>query len=454
VAQKEEKPVAVVATSTNTNSRRVECIRPNSTRLKTKALKNPYAGPNIFGPFQPPELRLYSRINSAPGAYTFQIISSLLKVFLFFPLGPCLVLASTLPEERADAMYHSYDGGGVTIDGPSLLVRKNFKETVSISANYYVDNVSSASIDVITSGASSYSETRTQYSVGADYLHGKSVFSAGYTSSDESDYHSDTYSFNISQDFFGDLTNISFGYSLGIDEVKQNGNAEFSEDTKRHNYRFNVSQILTPKLIVDLGYEMITDEGFLNNPYRSYRFLNNPLDPSAGYQLSQEVYPATRTSDAAALRFRYHMPWQASVSGQYRFFTDDWGIDAHTAQIGYTHRLRKHWYLDLKYRHYQQTAADFYSDLFLVASQDEKDYRARDKELSQLDNQTASVYLSYAPEIEFAFIDKLGLTLQWDRIWFNYDNFTDLRETDALPGQESLFTMDANVIKLVFTLWY
>ena len=78
--------------------------------------------------------------------------------------------AAILPEERADAMYHSYDGGGVTIDGPSFLVRKNFAETVSASANYYVDNVTSASIDVITSGASEYGEKRTEFSVGGDYF--------------------------------------------------------------------------------------------------------------------------------------------------------------------------------------------------------------------------------------------------------------------------------------------
>ena len=61
------------------------------------------------------------------------------------------VSAAILPEQRADALYHSYDGGGVTVDGPSLLVRKNFKETISVSGNYYVDNISSASIDVVGS---------------------------------------------------------------------------------------------------------------------------------------------------------------------------------------------------------------------------------------------------------------------------------------------------------------
>ena len=85
-------------------------------------------------------------------------------------LAAGLAQGAILPEERGDAMYHRYDGGGVTVDGPAVLVRKNFKETYSVNATYYVDNVSSASIDVITTGASPYGETRTEYSVGGDHF--------------------------------------------------------------------------------------------------------------------------------------------------------------------------------------------------------------------------------------------------------------------------------------------
>ena len=61
--------------------------------------------------------------------------------------------AAVLPDDRADVLYHRYEGGGVTVDGPSLLVRKKFAEKYSVSANYYVDMVSSASIDVLTTAS-------------------------------------------------------------------------------------------------------------------------------------------------------------------------------------------------------------------------------------------------------------------------------------------------------------
>ena len=96
-----------------------------------------------------------------------------------------------LPEDRADVLYFRYDGGEVTINGPSMLVRKSIGEHVSVAANYYIDMVSSASIDVQTS-ASPYDDERTQSSLAVDFLHGKSTYSIGYVNSDESDYKAKT----------------------------------------------------------------------------------------------------------------------------------------------------------------------------------------------------------------------------------------------------------------------
>ncbi len=41
-------------------------------------------------------------------------------------------LAGVLPDDRTDILYHLYDGGGVEIDGPSLLVRKKVGKSVSL----------------------------------------------------------------------------------------------------------------------------------------------------------------------------------------------------------------------------------------------------------------------------------------------------------------------------------
>ena len=69
--------------------------------------------------------------------------------------------AAMLPDDRADFMYHNYNGDGLNVGGPSVLVRKSIADKVSVWGNYYIDSVTSASIDVVTT-ASEYSEQRDQ----------------------------------------------------------------------------------------------------------------------------------------------------------------------------------------------------------------------------------------------------------------------------------------------------
>ena len=111
------------------------------------------------------------------------------------------ISAAVLPVDRADVMYHSYDGGGIEITGPSILVRKGFGDSASATINHYVDNASSASIDLLTT-ASPYSEHRDENSITVDYLHDKTIMSVAMTKSVESDFDASTISINILKPVF------------------------------------------------------------------------------------------------------------------------------------------------------------------------------------------------------------------------------------------------------------
>jgi hypothetical protein len=225
-----------------------------------------------------------------------------------FALWANVVFSAVLPEDRADAMYHSYEGGGMKIDGPSILVRKSFLDKFSASFNYYVDNVSSASIDVLAN-ASPYLEERTEYSIGLDYLVHKTTISTSYTNSTENDYEANTAYLGISQDFFGDLSTLAIGYSKGWDTVGMSTDPTFQRPAERQNYRVTWTQVLTKNWLLSLATETVTDQGFLNNPYRVVRYV----DPTSalGYSTRQEVYPETRTSSAVALSSMYYLPYRA-----------------------------------------------------------------------------------------------------------------------------------------------
>ena len=358
-------------------------------------------------------------------------------------------VAGILPEDRGDLLYHSYDGGGVQVSGPSILVRKQIGNSFSVYGNYYVDTISSASIDVIST-ASPYEEERTEVSAGVDYLHGDTIMSLGFTESDESDFVASSVYFNISQDVFGGLTTVNMGYAKGQNEVSRNGDPTFTADSDRRNYRLGLTQVLTKNMLLGLSWETITDEGFLNNPYRSVRYLD--AGSALGYSYEPEVYPNTRTRTAVAIRSRYFLKYRAAVFGEYRYFTDTWGIDAHTAELGYTHPTDSGWIYEGSIRYYSQTAADFYSDLF--PGPQWQNYLARDKELATFTSQSLSLGVTYqfSPQ-RWDFLERGSINFFVDYMLFDYDDFRDVT-AGGVPGQEPLFNFDAQVWQLFVSFWF
>jgi hypothetical protein len=232
--------------------------------------------------------------------------------------------------------------------------------------------------------------------------------------------------------------------------VRKNGDNAFEETVDRRNYRFGLQLIVTPRLMTGLNYEAITDEGFLNNPYRSVRYLDETS--ARGFSFQPELYPHTRTSNAVAINARHFLPHRASVHGEYRYFTDTWGIDANTASIGYTHPWGKRWIFEVGYRWYDQSAADFYSDLFPRA--DAQNFLARDKELSTFTSHMFSLGATY--ELSSLGWDRLRrstVNLFYDRINYQYDDFRDITAGGA-PGTEELYGFDADVFRLFVSGWF
>lgn len=366
--------------------------------------------------------------------------------------------AAVLPDERIDILYHGYDGGGAQIDGPSILVRKSIGSSVSVAANYYVDMVSSASIDVEAT-ASPYSEERKEQGLSAQYMVDRSTISLGYVSSKENDYDATTYSFGVDQSFFGDLTTLGFGVSFGEDIVGQNTDPSYKRDLQRRKYSINASQIITKNLLASISFDSATDqclnladtESCLNNPYRSVRYLTG----TGGYAYQTEVYPHTRNSDAVGLRAIYFLPYRASLRAELRQFSDSWGIDAENAELRYLHPYGDRFLFEVKYRMYKQTAADFYADLFPFRNA--QNYLARDKELSPFSSTVLGLGVTYKmPAGTIPWFEKSTVNLYWDHFNIDYDDFRDARvlPTQYAAGEEPLYSLQADVIRFYLSFWF
>lgn len=159
------------------------------------------------------------------------------------------------------------------------------------------------------------------------------------------------------------------------------------------NTHFSVTQVLTKDALIESGVGYTRSTGYLANPYKVVDFVfvdpnQTPVDtgiPGLPALLTPEVQAVLeRRPDARdqvtwdARYVQYIEPLDAAFHFDYRFYHDDWGIDAHTFHLDWAQPLGWGWTLTPRFRYYSQSAADFYQPYFLFQ-------RAEPKAGGQLD---------------------------------------------------------------------
>jgi hypothetical protein len=339
--------------------------------------------------------------------------------------------AAPLPPDRAEAMYHRYSGGGLTADGPAFLVRKSLADKVSLTGQVYVDAVSNASVDVVTT-ASPYKERRDELSLGLEYAVRDSNLTFGVSTSKEPDYRADALSLDVAQETFGGMTTVNLGFTRGADKVGQRSIGFFDKAT-HWQYRVGVTQILTPHWLASLNVEAISDSGYLGNPYRAARVFGAAVP---------ENLPRTRSSRAINLRAIGDLGQRDAVRGSYRYFWDNWQLGAHTLEAGYSRYVGEAFLLDGFLRHYKQDKASFYSD----DAQSQQTFVTRNRQLGSYDGNTMGGKVTYTwkkvpGQVEIKFNGALEV------LRYRYDDYIDLR-----TGRP--YSLSASVLQLYVTAHY
>jgi uncharacterized protein YaiE (UPF0345 family) len=353
---------------------------------------------------------------------------------LLAAIGVAPAHAAILPDDRAEALLHVYDGGGVKATGPAFLVRKSLADRVAISAQYYVDAVSNASIDVVTT-ASPFKETRTAFGLGADYLVRDALISLSMDRSTEPDYKADSFNLNVSQDVFAGMTTLSVGFGRGSDEVGKKDIGMF--DRARHwQYRTGVTQILSPRWLASANFEVVSDDGYLGNPYRAAREFG---------AFVPERMPRTRSSRAIKLRTLGEIGEagnRTALRAEFRHFWDTWDIKAETLEIGAARYFGSQWLADASLRYYTQSEALFFSDNAPAQNL----YVTRNRQLGAFDSLGLSLKATYTFAGAAAkYGTKLSGTYELKK--FSFKDFTDLRS-----GQT--YSHNANVLQVYVSATY
>lgn len=169
-----------------------------------------------------------------------------------------------------------------------------------------------------------------------------------------------------------------------------NYNPQFSEfdDESRNSFSIGLgfSQIINKNLQGSLLVDLVQQEGLLSTPFHRIYFADVADSFIEEFQLADAVeqLPDTRFKIAIGGRLNYYINETFVVRTYYRYYTDDWGIDSHTASIEVPIKILPKFTIYPSYRYYTQTAADYFapfethlsSEKYFTSDNDLSDYNA------------------------------------------------------------------------------
>ncbi len=121
-----------------------------------------------------------------------------------------------------------------------------------------------------------------------------------------------------------------------------------------------VTQVLSRKTLLQFNYTYGMDDGYLTDPYKLLSVLDNSGNLRGTDPYLYEKRPDSRTRQAMYLKLVHHFS-EDVLHVSYRYYWDDWGINAHTVDMRYRTELGNGHYLQPHLRYSDQGKADFYN---------------------------------------------------------------------------------------------
>ncbi|MEO8764806.1 MAG: DUF3570 domain-containing protein [Ginsengibacter sp.] len=276
------------------------------------------------------------------------------------------------------------------------------KHTLGLEAG--IDHYTSASSDLIdlkANSSASHADTRIYPSVNytvENEAKGLTI-GGGLAYSTEFDYQS--YGANVivaskTKNRSGELT---FKFQTYLDKVsiikpvelrtQQRGDNENYPTSARNTFAgsLSYSQIINEKLQVMFLADLITQQGYLSLPFHRVYFNDASVH--------QESLPESRLKIPLGFRASYFVGDKVIVRAYYRFYQDDWGLTAHTANLEIPVKLTPFLSISPFYRFYDQTAARYFKPYKIHISGDQ--YYTSNYDLSSFSSNFYGAGIRIAP---------------------------------------------------------
>jgi hypothetical protein len=285
-------------------------------------------------------------------------------------------------------LYKESDGRTQVIDPVVMLHQELGEKTGQLDITLGYDSISGASatggyptFDTTTSASgrttssgkiplANYKDQRKGLAAAYGRRFGAHLPTVNLSYSKENDYTARAASLSEAWTMLEGRGTLHFGASLSDDVVAPRTN-HLQLAKRTTGLSLGWTWIVNEKDLIDVSGSLTRLSGYLDDPYKVV-----PIGTSAANTTVPEHRPDSRSRIALVARYGHHTDNDSVIKGSYRFYTDDWGIRAHTVELNYDKRLGSDWILSPSVRLYVQSAASFYGSLFVQPERDmSADYR-------------------------------------------------------------------------------
>ena len=214
----------------------------------------------------------------------------------------------------------------------------------SIGTTYSSDSVSGASPMYHSSGLTKMTDLRRAVDVELTRYFSRGTLSIGTSYSKESDYLSRGYSVQGSLSTEDKNTTFTLGGSMNSDDINPVIPPYGDYKKKVYSGIFGITRIVTKRDIVQLNIGYSNGNGDFSDPYKV-----------------NDNRPTLKNNATVLTRWNHHFDWtDGTAKLSYRYYSDTFGIRAHTLEGEYVQPLRNGWTLTPLLRLYSQSEANFY----------------------------------------------------------------------------------------------
>jgi hypothetical protein len=157
-------------------------------------------------------------------------------------------------------------------------------------------------------------------------------------------------------------TTLSGGFGVSIDRITPTDAEEFQRDDEENKQTGSVfagiAQVLGRNAAIQGTLQYQLANGFLDDPYKQ-AFVVSTSTPEP------DTRPDMRHQLSLLTRYRHHIGFlRGTLHADYRFYYDDWNINAHTFEVSWYQMLWSSFRLIPSVRYYSQSQADFYAPFY------------------------------------------------------------------------------------------